>query len=221
MSSRSYSNLLELTSDFPVVLPCSTRRLPRVMMEPGILSEVCDNDNATSVTSESASSMSQGDWCIIAANILPLNAEKKPEGWVFSFDSNSLLLQLKEGLPQDMEVLYVGCRKADIELSEQEEVASYLLENFKCVPVFLSVELRNWFYHGFCKQQLWPLFHYMLPLTPDHGGRFDCSQWQAYVSVNKSFSAKVMQVINPNDDYVWAHDYHCMLLPAFLKKKRS
>lgn len=221
MSSRSYSNLLELTSDFPVALPRSTRRLPRVMTEPGILSEVRDDDNATSVTSESASSLSQGERCIIAANILPLDAQKRPEGWVFTLDSDSLLLQLKDGLPQDMEVLYVGCLKVDIELGEQEEVAFRLLEDFKCVPVFLSTDLRNRFYHGFCKQQLWPLFHYMLPLTPDHGGRFDRSQWQAYVSVNKSFSARVMQVINPDDDYVWVHDYHLMLLPTFLRKKWS
>ncbi|KAH7387975.1 hypothetical protein KP509_16G051500 [Ceratopteris richardii] len=221
MSSRSYSNLLELTSDFPAALPRSTRRLPKVMTEPGILSELRDDDNATSVTSESASSLSQGERCIIAANILPLNAEKTPKGWIFSYDSDSLLLQLKDGLPQDMEVLYVGCLKVEIEPSEQDEVASYLLENFRCAPVFLSSDLRNRFYHGFCKQQLWPLFHYMLPLTPDHGGRFDRSQWQAYVSVNKSFSAKVMQVINPDDDYVWVHDYHLVLLPTFLRKKWS
>eukprot|EP00250_Pteridium_aquilinum_P018363 c24052_g2_i1 orf=1-1074(-) len=221
MSSRSYSNLLELTSDFPVTLPRPTRRLPRVMTEPGILSEVRDDDNATSVTSESASSTIQGDRCIIAANILPLNAQKRPEGWLFSLDTDSLLVQLKDGLPPDMEVFYVGSLKADIEASEQEEVAAHLLETFKCVPVFISADIQNRFYHGFCKQQLWPLFHYMLPLTPDHGGRFDRSHWQAYVSVNKTFSAKVMQVINPDDDFVWVHDYHLMLLPTFLRKKWS
>jgi hypothetical protein len=32
---------------------------------------------------------------------------------------------------------------------------------------------------------LWPLFHYLLPLSAAHGGRFNRSYWQAYVSVNK------------------------------------
>lgn len=69
------------------------------------------------------------------------------------------------------------------------------------------------------KQHLWPLFHYMLPLTPDLGGRFDRSLWQAYLSVNKIFADKVMEVISPDDDFVWVHDYHLMVLPTFLRKR--
>ena len=38
---------------------------------------------------------------------------------------------------------------------------------------------------GFCKQQLWPLFHYMLPLDPKSTGRFNLELWQAYVKANK------------------------------------
>ena len=38
---------------------------------------------------------------------------------------------------------------------------------------------------GFCKQQLWPLFHYILPLSPYSLGRFDAELWQAYVKANK------------------------------------
>ena len=38
---------------------------------------------------------------------------------------------------------------------------------------------------GFCKQQLWPLFHYLLPLSPNSSGRFDPDLWQAYVKANK------------------------------------
>lgn len=28
-----------------------------------------------------------------------------------------------------------------------------------------------------------------------------------------------MEIINPDDDYVWIHDYHLMLLPSFLRKR--
>lgn len=38
---------------------------------------------------------------------------------------------------------------------------------------------------GFCKQQLWPLFHYILPVSPSSSGRFDSDLWQAYVKANK------------------------------------
>jgi trehalose 6-phosphate synthase/phosphatase len=159
---------------------------------------------------------------IIVGNQLPLRAHRSPDssgGWCFSWDEDSLLLQLKDGLGEDVEVIYVGSLKEEIAPSEQDDVAQTLLETFKCVPAFIPPDLFSKFYHGFCKQHLWPLFHYMLPLSPDLGGRFDRSLWQAYVSVNKIFADKVMEVISPDDDYVWVHDYHLMVLPTFLRKR--
>jgi trehalose-6-phosphate synthase len=124
---------------------------------------------------------------LIVAHMLPLNAAPGPDGrsWSFEWDRDSLLWQLKDGLPEEMEVIYIGCLKVEVDGSDQDEVAATLLENFNCVPAFLPTDLRNRFYHGFCKQMLWPLFHYLLPLSAAHGGRFNRSYWQAYVSVNK------------------------------------
>ncbi|KAG0573335.1 hypothetical protein KC19_VG169200 [Ceratodon purpureus] len=158
---------------------------------------------------------------LIVGHMLPLIAMRGPDeqGWTFTWDEDSLALQLKVGLPKDTEVIYIGCLKVEVEDSEQDEVAATLLENFNCVPAFLPLDVRTRFYHGFCKQMLWPLFHYMLPLSPEHGGRFNRSFWQAYVSVNKVFADKVMEVISPDDDYVWIHDYHLMVLPTFLRKR--
>ena len=44
---------------------------------------------------------------------------------------------------------------------------------------------------GFCKQQLWPLFHYLLPLSPNSMGRFNPELWQAYVKANKATASSV------------------------------
>ncbi|CBI26812.3 unnamed protein product, partial [Vitis vinifera] len=196
MVSRSYSNLLELASGESPSFGRMSRRIPRIMTR---------------------------DRLIIVANQLPIRAQRKSEnnnGWIFSWDENSLLLQLKDGLGDDeIEVIYVGCLKEEIHPCEQDEVSQILLETFKCVPTFLPPDLFTRYYHGFCKQQLWPLFHYMLPLSPDLGGRFNRSLWQAYVSVNKIFADRIMEVINPEDDFVWIHDYHLMVLPTFLRKR--
>jgi len=217
--SRSYTNLMDLaTGNFPAFGKVG-KRLPRIMTVPGIISQF-DDDNSNSVTSDVPSSFCQ-DRMIIVANQLPLQAHRRPDnrGWAFSWDEDSLVLQMKDGLPEDMELIYVGILKVEVDPSEQDDVAQVLLENFKCVPAFLPPEILSKFYHGFCKQQLWPLFHYMLPLSPEHGVRFDRSLWQAYVSANKIFADKVMEVINPEDDYVWVHDYHLMVLPTFLRKR--
>lgn len=220
MASRSYSNLLDLTScGSPSSFGREKRRLPRVATVAGVLSELDDETN-NSVGSDAPSSVSQ-ERMIIVGNQLPVKAQKKEENgkWEFTWDEDSLLLQLKDGLGDDVETIYIGCLKEEIDPIEQDDVAQYLLDNFKCVPTFLPPELFTKFYHGFCKQHLWPLFHYMLPLSPDLGGRFDRSLWQAYVSVNKIFADKVMEVINPDEDFVWVHDYHLMVLPTFLRKR--
>ncbi|KAJ6308467.1 hypothetical protein OIU76_018118 [Salix suchowensis] len=220
MVSRSYSNLLDLASgDAPIPsFGRERKRFPRVATVAGILSDL---DDEKSVGSDAPSSVSL-ERMIIVGNQLPLRAHRSPDssgGWCFSWDEDSLLLQLKDGLREDVEVIYVGSLKEEIEPSEQDDVAQTLLETFKCVPAFIPPDIFTKFYHGFCKQHLWPLFHYMLPLSPDLGGRFDRSLWQAYVSVNKIFADKVMEVINPDDDYVWVHDYHLMVLPSFLRKR--
>ncbi|KAJ0635018.1 putative alpha,alpha-trehalose-phosphate synthase (UDP-forming), Trehalose-phosphatase [Helianthus annuus] len=219
MMSRSYTNLFELASG-EAPLPSSGfgragKKLSRVATVPGVLSELDDEG----FSSDAPSSVSQ-EHMIIVGNQLPLRVNKRPDGsWNFSWDEDSLLLQLRDGLKEDVEITYVGCLKEEIDPKDQDDVAQHLLENFKCVPAFIPPELFSKFYHGFCKQHLWPLFHYMLPLSPDLGGRFDRSLWQAYVSVNKIFADKVMEVISPDDDFVWVHDYHLMVLPTFLRKR--
>ncbi|KAL9669052.1 hypothetical protein QQ045_006593 [Rhodiola kirilowii] len=220
MMSRSYTNLLDLASgNFPV-MGRERRRMPRVMTVPGIISELDDDDNANSVSSDVASSLIQ-DRIIIVANQLPVKAKRRPDnkGWSFSWDEDSLLLQLKDGLPDDMEVLYVGSLRVEVDANEQDDVSQILLDRFKCVPAFLPADILAKFYHGFCKQHLWPLFHYMLPFSAAHGGRFDRSLWEAYVAANKIFSQRVIEIINPEDDYVWIHDYHLMVLPTFLRRR--
>lgn len=212
MASRSCANLLDLASGDLLAVPRTPRGLPRVMTVPGIIDLDGDSDEVSPVCRERK---------IIVANMLPLNAQRDAENakWCFSWDKDALLLHLKDGFSPETEVIYVGSLKVEIDASEQEEVAQILLDNFNCVPTFLPHELHKKFYHGFCKQQLWPLFHYMLPMCPDHGDRFDRQLWQGYVSANKIFSDKVMEVINPDDDYIWVHDYHLMVLPTFLRKR--
>ncbi|KAJ8563094.1 hypothetical protein K7X08_031546 [Anisodus acutangulus] len=211
MASRSCANFFDLASEEILDIPQTPRALPRVMTVPGIISDG-DSDSMSYACHERK---------IIVANMLPLHAQRDTtaEKLCFSLDEDSLLLQLKDGFSPETEVIYVGSLKVDVEPSEQEEVTQRLFEEFKCVPTFVPRDIQEKFYHGFCKQQLWPLCHYMLPMCPDHGDRFDRQLWQAYVSANKLFADKVMEVANPEDDYIWVQDYHLMVLPTFLRKQ--
>ncbi|XAR51210.1 Alpha,alpha-trehalose-phosphate synthase (UDP-forming) [Bertholletia excelsa] len=192
-------------------------RVPRMMTVPGIISDFePDDDESNGDISPAAR-----DRRIVVANQLPLKARRDDEArrWSFEWDSDAPVLQLRDGFSSGTEVIYIGSLKVDVDLSEQDEVAQLLFEKFCCVPTFISPEIMNKFYHGFCKHYLWPLFHYMLPVTPVHGVRFDRTLWSAYLSANMVFADKVMEVLNPDEDYVWIHDYHLLVLPTFIRKR--
>ena len=219
MLSRSYTSFLDVTSEDLLNFPQTPRTLPRVMMVPGIISD--GDGNGSNDEDLDVLSSKCREKKIIVANFLPLLAQKdlNTSKWCFRFDEDSLLLRSKDGFSSETDVVYVGSLKVDVDTSEQDEVAERLLAEFNCVPTFLPPELHKKYYHGFCKQYLWPLFHYMLPMSPEHCNRFDRCLWQAYVSANKIFADKIMEVINPEEDYVWIHDYHLMILPTFLRKR--
>jgi hypothetical protein len=112
------------------------------MTTPGTLAEL-DEDPAGSVASLTI------DRLIVVENTLPVRGKRRPDnrGWNFSWDEDSLLFHLRDGLPDDMEVLYVG--------------------SLRSVPAFLPKDVLDCFYQGFCKHTLWPLFHY----------RLRCGEW--------------------------------------------
>ncbi|KAL5544241.1 hypothetical protein UlMin_008025 [Ulmus minor] len=217
MFSGSCISLLELATG-ELFIPQTPRSIPRLMTVRGIISDV-DSDKSKGGELD----VLPPEFCekkIIVANFLPLHAHKdvKSGKWCFSLDEDSIYLQLKDGFSSGTKVIYVGSLKVDVDTSEQDEVSQKLLEEFNCVPTFLPPDIQKKFYHGFCKQYLWPVLHYMLPMSLDHGNRFDRQLWQAYLSANKIFADKVMEVINPEVDYVWVHDYHLLILPTFLRK---
>ncbi|KAL4451713.1 hypothetical protein ABPG75_007375 [Micractinium tetrahymenae] len=158
---------------------------------------------------------------IFVTNHLPLKvARDEVSGWSFEWDPDALVLQAREGLPDDMEAVYVGCLPVEIEGREQEEVTQQLMSEFNCHPVFLGAELKNNYYKRFCKQQLWPILHYLIPLNPTSLGRFDPNLWSAYVRANMAFANKLVEVLGSlEEDYVWIHDYHLLVLPSLLRKR--
>jgi len=122
-----------------------------------------------------------------------------------------------EGRP--VEILHAGCLPVDVPPDCEEAVALELRERFGFLPVFLEAGLRQAFYQGMCKQTLWPLFHYLLPLSPASPARFRQERWEAYIKANKTFANKLTEVLQPDRDFVWIHDYHLMVLPSFLRKR--
>ncbi|XP_073001836.1 probable alpha,alpha-trehalose-phosphate synthase [UDP-forming] 11 [Typha latifolia] len=162
---------------------------------------------------------------IIVGHRLPLRCSPDPSSpfnLSFSLDPDSLSLQLISGLPSP--AIHVGTlppAAAAINPSLLDDLSHHLLSHFSCFPVFLPADLHSRFYHGFCKHYLWPLLHYLLPLTPSSLGGlpFDRSLYRSFLSANKLFADRITEILNPDDDFVWIHDYHLFALPSFLRKR--
>ncbi|WP_373513069.1 bifunctional alpha,alpha-trehalose-phosphate synthase (UDP-forming)/trehalose-phosphatase [Persicitalea sp.] len=96
-----------------------------------------------------------------------------------------------------------------------EELEGVTLENdnFKAHPVFISQELNDNYYEGFCNDLIWPLFHYFPTLA-----KFENEFFEAYQKANLLFYEAMVDVIQP-DDVIWIHDYQLMMLPDLIRQK--
>ncbi|RMX75522.1 hypothetical protein D0868_16832, partial [Hortaea werneckii] len=102
-----------------------------------------------------------------------------------------------------------------VQLPENEvpHVKERLFNEFSAVPIFMDDDLADRHYNGFSNSILWPLFHY-------HPGEitFDESAWEGYEEANRLFAKEIAPAVKDND-LVWVHDYHLMLLPKMLREE--
>ncbi len=110
--------------------------------------------------------------------------------------------------------LWIGWPGAEVVDSDRKNVYESLVRDFKCVPVFVNQEDQVGYYDGFSNSSLWPILHYM----PEYM-EYNDSWFDNYTAVNYKFAEEVISNAG-DDDIVWIHDYHLMLLPEMIKQQR-
>ncbi|KAE9348347.1 Alpha,alpha-trehalose-phosphate synthase [UDP-forming] 6 [Phytophthora fragariae] len=183
---------------------------------------------ATNVTMEAT------DGVIIAVHRLPVLVHRTPEGhYHIEWEDDNLICP--SGLLKDsyreanwdrvssMRLTWVGTvHCAEPIPKEDEERLAKQLEDFHCVPVFLSEPLGSTF-HNFCYGTLWPVFHNIvdvygaLPTRWWNPGQ-QRNAWASYKTVNRIFVNKVIEVYNEGD-LVWVHGLHLLVAPSFLTRR--
>lgn len=156
---------------------------------------------------------------IVVSNRLPFSIEPT-DGRIEFRDSpggvatglKSLLDSMPGALPFEPDYLWVGWPGATVSDEHREQVRSRARLEFRSHPVFLCEQDFDNFYQGFCNKTIWPLFHYF-----PSNAEYDESYWRQYQRVNRVFCDTLLTIIR-QDDLVWIHDYHLMLLPDLLRK---
>lgn len=100
---------------------------------------------------------------------------------------------------------------------QKRDIRDRLVTEYNMLPVFCSDKDFDGHYTHFCKQILWPVFHYQIPDNPKSKAYEDHS-WKFYVSVNQSFADKIVKNWKRGDT-IWIHDYHLLLVPGMIRKK--
>lgn len=150
---------------------------------------------------------------LVVSNRLPVTITRKDDGtYDYSMSSGGLVTAL-QGLKKSTEFQWLGWPGLEIREDEQDKVNEDLMEKFNCTAIYLSDAIADLHYNGFSNSILWPLFHY-------HPGEmnFDEVAWAAYIEANRTFAAKIASQVDDND-LVWIHDYHLMLLPQMLREE--
>ncbi|KAF2850230.1 glycosyltransferase family 20 protein [Plenodomus tracheiphilus IPT5] len=150
---------------------------------------------------------------LLVSNRLPITIKRSDEGkYEMSMSSGGLVSGLS-GLSKTTTFQWYGWPGLEVPEDEVAGLKDQLKKEHNAVPIMLDDELADRHYNGFSNAIMWPLFHY-------HPGEitFDESAWEGYTEANRLFARAVAKDVEDND-MVWVHDYHLMLMPSMLREE--
>jgi trehalose 6-phosphate synthase/phosphatase len=150
---------------------------------------------------------------LIVSNRLPVTARRTADGVALTPASGGLATGMQP-FHEASHGLWIGWPGdvSNFSPAERDDLEAQL-QGRGIVPVHLSNEHVDRYYHGFSNRVLWPLFHYLIDRVPVHA-----AGWDAYKEVNEQFADVIARVHRPGD-LIWVHDYQLLLLPALLRKR--
>ncbi|HEY4348699.1 MAG TPA: bifunctional alpha,alpha-trehalose-phosphate synthase (UDP-forming)/trehalose-phosphatase [Gaiellaceae bacterium] len=147
---------------------------------------------------------------VIASNRLPITLNLEGPELGVEPSSGGLVTALQGAHRPHVWVGWPGAFVPD----ERKEEATRRIVEEGCEPVYLTEAEEDDFYGQICNDSLWPLFHYFVDRL-----RFTREAWATYVAVNERFAEVIARVSAPKAQ-VWIHDFHLMLVPRMLRRRR-
>jgi alpha,alpha-trehalose-phosphate synthase [UDP-forming] len=153
---------------------------------------------------------------INVSNRLPVQLKKYAGGMRMTPSSGGLASALDSVWKRQTGTWIGWAGKGDAEQSEQLLAGVSKKRPYTLRGVILSDDEVAKFYSGFANEIIWPLFH-------DFPSRcnFDPDYWEVYQQVNRKFAKVTAEVATSDGDFIWAHDYHLMLMAQQLRERGS
>ncbi|QPG73108.1 hypothetical protein FOA43_000413 [Brettanomyces nanus] len=130
---------------------------------------------------------------------------------------NAVHQAVESGHLKDVQWIGTPCMPSDLVPQKTRDAISVKLNaEYASDPIYVSDDVFEGAYDRFCKQVLWPILHYQLP-EQQKANEFLNGSWRDYETVNRQFADKLIAKYKEGD-IIWIHDYHLMLVPAYVRK---
>jgi alpha,alpha-trehalose-phosphate synthase [UDP-forming] len=152
---------------------------------------------------------------VIVSNRLPVVLTHVKSSWTVTSGTGGLVSALAPVL-RNRGGVWIGW--PGTHLVEDEEMARLVEEatdrsGYEFVPVFLSKQEVERYYHGFSNQVLWPFLHDYV-----NNCNFAPEYWYEYLDVNRKFADVVLERTS-SEDFVWVHDYHLIHVAQYIRER--
>jgi len=157
---------------------------------------------------------------ILVSNRLPFTIERSGNETRLRQSTGGLVSAIKSYFEKNADTRYSFDQKiwvgsVDFSLQDLEALKEGMAQQeFNIEPLTIEENTYSNYYNGFSNSTVWPLFHYFPSLLETRREFFE-----AYKAVNQQFADKIVSIIN-DDDILWIHDYHLMLLPQMVRNKK-
>ncbi|KAI5812463.1 glycosyltransferase family 20-domain-containing protein [Pyronema omphalodes] len=155
-----------------------------------------------------------------AASGASIFSQQEQEDWTIEKTDfgNGGLKNAVEASEDPSEKVYVGTLGFGTDtLDEATKVAieGRLREDHNCLVAYTSNADFDGHYNHYCKEVLWPVFHYLIPDHPKSKAFLDHS-WQYFEALNRSIADVIIKDYKKGDT-VWVNDYHLLLVPKMVR----
>lgn len=152
--------------------------------------------------------------CLLVSNRLPISVNLNENKMIMN--SGGLVSAIRGLNPIkvgfNFEWLGIVTNETEVDFIHQMEPG--ITCNMKCHPLLINKNIFDDFYNLYCNDVLWPLFHYERNLV-----HHNQEGWKAFCKVNAIVADAILQEAK-DDDLIWIHDFHLLLVPGLIKEKR-
>ncbi|UZJ54165.1 hypothetical protein CBS101457_003485 [Exobasidium rhododendri] len=99
---------------------------------------------------------------------------------------------------------------------EQAHIADRFRKEKESLPVWVDDATFEGAYNHFCKQILWPTFHYTI--ATQKGLDNEQESFRCYKRLNEKFASAIVKEYKEGD-IIWINDYHLLLVPQMVRER--